>query len=497
MNKEILAVVESVSNEKLVPREKIFEALEMALIMATKKNYEQEIDIRVEINRKSGDFKTFRRWLVVNEVKQPTCEITLDAAKFYNSNINIGEYVEENIESVVFNRITTQTAKQVIIQKVREAEKDIIINQFRSKEGEIIIGTVKKVNRENLLIDLGNNAEATINRENMLPYENFRTGDRIRGILYFINPESKNAQLFISRSKIEMLTELFRIEVPEIGEELIEIKAVARDPGSRSKIAVKTNDKRIDPVGACVGMRGARVQTVSNELGGERIDIVLWNDDPTQFVINAMSPADVMSIVVDEEKHSMDIAVEPSSLAQAIGRNGQNVRLASQLSGWDLNIMTIKDLKNKNQIENYTIINNFKKYLEIDEDTAKNLLDNGISSLEELAYVPIKELLEIKFLNIELINKLREKAKNALLMLAISNKENKEKLKLKPSEELLNLLNINKDIAFKLANHGICTLEKLAESSIYELSEIDGLSEEKAGELIMNARNLCWFNNKT
>ncbi|TQS65629.1 transcription termination/antitermination protein NusA, partial [Salmonella enterica subsp. enterica serovar Typhimurium] len=380
MNKEILAVVEAVSNEKALPREKIFEALESALATATKKKYEQEIDVRVEIDRKSGDFDTFRRWLIVEEVTMPTKEITLEAARFEDESLNVGDYVEDQIESVTFDRITTQTAKQVIVQKVREAERAMVVDQFRDQEGEIVTGVVKKVNRDNISLEIksegmAGNAEAVILREDMLPRENFRPGDRIRGVLYAVRPEARGAQLFVTRSKPEMLIELFRIEVPEIGEEVIEIKAAARDPGSRAKIAVKTNDKRIDPVGACVGMRGARVQAVSTELGGERIDIVLWDDNPAQFVINAMAPADVASIVVDEDKHTMDIAVEAGNLAQAIGRNGQNVRLASQLSGWELNVMTVDDLQAKHQAEAHAAIEIFTKYLDIDEEFATVLVE--------------------------------------------------------------------------------------------------------------------------
>lgn len=387
MNKEILAVVEAVSNEKALPREKIFEALESALATATKKKYEQEIDVRVEIDRKSGDFDTFRRWLIVEEVTMPTKEITLEAARFEDESLNVGDYVEDQIESVTFDRITTQTAKQVIVQKVREAERAMVVDQFRDQEGEIVTGVVKKVNRDNISLEIksegmAGNAEAVILREDMLPRENFRPGDRIRGVLYAVRPEARGAQLFVTRSKPEMLIELFRIEVPEIGEEVIEIKAAARDPGSRAKIAVKTNDKRIDPVGACVGMRGARVQAVSTELGGERIDIVLWDDNPAQFVINAMAPADVASIVVDEDKHTMDIAVEAGNLAQAIGRNGQNVRLASQLSGWELNVMTVDDLQAKHQAEAHAAIEIFTKYLDIDEEFATVLVEEGFSTLE-------------------------------------------------------------------------------------------------------------------
>lgn len=497
MNKEILAVVEAVSNEKSLPREKIFEALESALATATKKKYEQEIDVRVEIDRKSGDFDTFRRWVIVEEVTQPTKEITLEAARYEDESFNVGEYVEDQIESVTFDRITTQTAKQVIVQKVREAERAMVVDQFRELEGEIITGVVKKVNRDNISLEVrpmdGSNtsAEAVIPREDMLPRENFRPGDRIRGVLYAVRPEARGAQLFVSRSKPEMLIELFRIEVPEIGEEVIEIKAAARDPGSRAKIAVKTNDKRIDPVGACVGMRGARVQAVSTELGGERIDIILWDDNPAQFVINAMAPADVSSIVVDEDKHTMDIAVEAGNLAQAIGRNGQNVRLASQLSGWDLNVMTVDDLQAKHQAEAHAAIDTFTKYLDIDEDFATVLVEEGFSSLEELAYVPMKELLEIDGLDEATVEALRERAKNALTTLALAQEESLGDNK--PADDLLNLEGLDRAIAFKLAARGVCTLEDLAEQGVDDLADIEGLTDEKAGELIMAARNICWF----
>ena len=496
MNKEILAVVEAVSNEKSLPREKIFEALESALATATKKKYEQEIDVRVEIDRKSGDFDTFRRWVIVEEVTQPTKEITVEAARFEDESLNVGDYVEDQIESVTFDRITTQTAKQVIVQKVREAERALVVDQFRDQEGEIITGVVKKVNRDNISLEiksegLPGNAEAVILREDMLPRENFRPGDRIRGVLYAVRPEARGAQLFVTRSKPEMLVELFRIEVPEIGEEVIEIKAAARDPGSRAKIAVKTNDKRIDPVGACVGMRGARVQAVSTELGGERIDIVLWDDNPAQFVINAMAPADVASIVVDEDKHTMDIAVEAGNLAQAIGRNGQNVRLASQLSGWELNVMTVDDLQAKHQAEAHAAIDTFTKYLDIDEDFATVLVEEGFSTLEELAYVPMKELLEIDGLDEPTVEALRERAKNALTTLALAQEESLGDKK--PADDLLNLEGLDRAIAFKLAARGVCTLEDLAEQGVDDLADIEGLTDEKAGELIMAARNICWF----
>jgi len=491
MNKEILAVVEAVSNEKSLPREKIFEALESALATATKKKYEQEIDVRVEIDRKSGDFDTFRRWVIVEEVTQPTKEITLEAARFEDESLNVGDYVEDQIESVTFDRITTQTAKQVIVQKVREAERAMVVDQFREHEGEIITGVVKKVNRDNISLDLGNNAEAVILREDMLPRENFRPGDRVRGVLYSVRPEARGAQLFVTRSKPEMLIELFRIEVPEIGEEVIEIKAAARDPGSRAKIAVKTNDRRIDPIGACIGMRGARVQAVSAELSGERADIVLYDDNPAQYVINAMAPADVASIIVDEDNHTMDIAVEAANLAQAIGRNGQNVRLASQLTGWELNVMTVEDMRAKHQAENDRILTLFTSTLDIDDDFAGLLMEEGFSTLEEIAFVPVNELLAIDGLDEDMVEELRKRAKDALTTKALAKEESFEGVE--PSEELLNLSGLGREMAYALAARGVGTLEDLAEQGIDDLADIEELTAEKAGELIMAARNICWF----
>ncbi|OOE82788.1 transcription termination/antitermination protein NusA [Salinivibrio siamensis] len=494
MNKEILAVVEAVSNEKAVPRERIFEALETALATATKKKYEADIDVRIAIDRKSGEFDTFRRWLVVDEVTQPTREITLEAAQYEDETLELGGYVEDQIESVAFDRITTQTAKQVIVQKVREAERAQVVEQFMDNEGELVTGVVKKVNRDVIIVDLGNNAEAVIQREDQLPRENFRPGDRVRGLLYAVRPEARGFQLFMTRSKPEMLSELFRIEVPEIGEEMIELMGAARDPASRAKIAVKTNDKRIDPVGACVGMRGARVQAVSTELGGERIDIVLWDDNPAQFVINAMAPADVASIIVDEDTHSMDIAVAADNLAQAIGRNGQNVRLASQLTGWELNVMTVEDLQKKHQEEAQASVELFVKYLDIDEDFAETLVEEGFTTLEEVAYVPTSEMLEIDGLDEDTVEILRARAKEALTTIALAQEESLGDVE--PAEDLLALDGVSREMAFKLAAKGVKTLEDLADQGTDDLLDIDGLDETSAGELIMAARNICWFSDE-
>lgn len=494
MNKEILLVVDAVSNEKAVPREKIFQALETALATATKKKYEGDIEVRVAIDRKTGDFDTFRRWQIVEGdgvMQNPYREISLDAAQFDDPSLQLGDYVEEQIESITFDRITTQTAKQVIVQKVREAERAQVVEQFRDHEGTIITGVVKKVNRDSVILDLGSNAEGVLYREDMLPRESFRNGDRVKGLLAAVKPEARGSQLFISRTHPDFLKELFRIEVPEIGEEIIEIKGAARDPGSRAKIAVKTNDRRIDPVGACVGMRGARVQAVSGELGGERIDIVLWDDNPAQFVINAMAPADVASLIVDEDNHTMDIAVVASNLAQAIGRNGQNVRLASQLSGWELNVMTVEDMQTKHQAEKDRILNLFTQALDIDDDFAELLVEEGFSTIEEIAYVPLSELQRVEDLDDEQIEELRERAKQALSTQALAKEETLAGAK--PADDLLALNGMTQDLAYELAARGVPTLEDLAEQGIDDLSGIPGMTEEKAGELIMAARNICWF----
>ncbi len=496
MAKEILLVAEAVSNEKAVPREKIFEALEFALATATKKKHEGDIDVRVSIDQRTGEYDTFRRWQIVEPLEtgaleNPFREITLEAAQVEEPELGLGDFVEEQIESIKFDRITTQTAKQVIVQKVREAERALIVEAYQDQEGEMVTGVVKKANRDAIVLDLGNNAEAVIYRDDMLPRENHRPGDRVRGLLYAVKPEARGAQLFVTRSKPEMLIELFRIEVPEIGEEMIEIKSAARDPGSRAKIAVKSNDKRIDPVGACVGMRGARVQAVSTELANERIDIVLFDDNPAQYVINAMAPAEVASIVVDEDSRSMDIAVEADNLAQAIGRNGQNVRLASQLTGWELNVMTVEDMNKKSEEEADKLVSLFTTGLDIDDDFANLLIQEGFSSLEEVAYVPVSEFLEIDGLDEETVEELRERAKAALTTEALKTEESLEGAE--PAEDLLALEGLERHLAFVMASKGVVTLEDLAEQGIDELVDITELDEEKAGELIMAARNICWF----
>jgi N utilization substance protein A len=495
MAKEILLVAEAVSNEKDVPKQAIFEALESALAHATKKKFDGDIDVRVAINRQTGEFDTYRRWLVVDDSQQPLenpyREISLAAAQYEDPAVVEGDYVEEKIDSIEFDRITTQTAKQVIVQKVREAERAKIVDEYKDQVGDLVSGIVKRANREHVILDLGNNAEAIIYREEMLPRESVRVGDRVRGLLYDVRPEARGAQLFVSRTNPNFLIELFRIEVPEIGEEMIEIRGAARDPGSRAKIAVKSNDRRIDPVGACVGMRGARVQAVSGELGGERVDIVLWDDNPAQFVINAMSPAEVASIVVDEESHTMEVAVEEGNLAQAIGKAGQNVRLASQLTGWKLNVMSVTDFNEKNQAETQRVLDLFTKHLDIDEDFAGVLVEEGFSSLEEIAYVPMDELLAIDGMDEDIVEELRNRAKAVLTTKALANEESLESSE--PDQSLLELEGLDRHLAYVLASHGVITLEDLAEQGIDDLADIEELDEQRAGELIMQARNICWF----
>jgi len=492
MNKEILLVAEAVSNEKDVPKEVIFEAIELALATATKKRYEEDADVRVEIDRATGDYETFRRWLVVSNEEVPALgtELTMEEAEEISKELQPGSIHEEQIESVKFGRIAAQTAKQVIVQKVREAERAKVVAEYQHRQGELVSGTVKKVTRDNIIVDLGNNAEAALPRDNLIARETFRMGDRVRAILQEVRAEGRGPQLVLSRSSNEMLIELFRIEVPEIAEEVIEIRAAARDTGSRAKIAVKTNDGRIDPVGACVGMRGARVQAVSNELGNERVDIVLWDDNPAQLVINAMAPAEVASIIIDEETHSMDVAVAEDALAMAIGRNGQNVRLAAELTGWDLNVMTEDDAAAKQESELGSILDVFKKHLDVDDDVAEVLVEEGFTSLEEVAYVPAEEMLEIDGFDEDIIEELRSRAKDALLNLAIASEEELDKAE--PADDLLNMDGMERHLAYLLAAKGIVTMEDLAEQGVEDIVDIEELDEEKAAQLIMTAR-APWF----
>ncbi|CAI3786977.1 Transcription termination/antitermination protein NusA [Pseudomonas sp. MM227] len=492
MSKEVLLVVESVSNEKGVPAGVIFEALEIALATATKKRFEDEVDLRVEINRHTGSYETFRRWTVVEEddLDDPAIETWPSKVVLTHPEAKVGDVIEEKIDSIEFGRIAAQTAKQVIVQKVREAERAQVVDAYRERLGEIISGTVKKVTRDNVIVDLGNNAEALLAREDIISRETFRVGVRLRALLKEIRTENRGPQLILSRTAPEMLIELFRIEVPEIAEGLIEVMAASRDPGSRAKIAVRSKDKRIDPQGACIGMRGSRVQAVSGELGGERVDIVLWDDNPAQFVINAMSPAEVAAIIVDEDAHAMDIAVGADNLAQAIGRGGQNVRLASQLTGWTLNVMTESDIQAKQQAETGDILRNFIDELEVDEELAQVLVDEGFTSLEEIAYVPLEEMLNIDGFDEDIVNELRARAKDRLLTKAIATEE--KLADAHPAEDLLSLEGMDKDLAMELAVRGVVTREDLAEQSIDDLLDIDGIDQDRAGKLIMAAR-AHWF----
>jgi N utilization substance protein A len=491
MAKEILMVVDSVSNEKGVSREVIFQALEQALVAATKKKYNtDEIDLRVAIDRKTGEYDTFRRWTVVADEDHEIPAMQLAISDVEPEGMALGDVRELQVPSIEFGRIAAQTAKQVIVQKVREAERALVVDAYRHRVGEILSGIVKKTTRDGLILDLGGNAEAYLAREEMLPREIFRVGDRVRAVLYAINAEGRSSQLQMSRTCPEMIIELFRIEVPEIGEEIIEIKGAARDPGARAKIAVKTNDQRIDPQGACIGMRGARVQAVSGELGGERVDIVLWDDNPAQFVINALQPAEVSSIIIDEDAHSMDVALEDDQLAIAIGRGGQNIRLATELTGWRLNVMTVADAQAKHESEAQQYVDAFVRDLDVDEDVATILVNEGFTTLEEVAYVPLDEMLAIEDFDEEIVNALRQRAKDVLLTKALVSEEKLGNAE--PAEDLLNMEGMNRKLAFELAARGVSTMEDLAEQAIDDIVDIDGLDEELAAKLIMKARE-PWF----
>jgi N utilization substance protein A len=492
-NKEILLVVDAMSNEKGVGKEVIFQAIEAALAMATRKRYDMELDANVKIDRVTGNYETFRQWLIVEneeELESEETQITLANAQQKQADAEVGGYIVEPMESVEFGRIAAQTAKQVIVQKVREAERAQVVDQYREKVGQMIHGTVKRVDRGNVTLDLGGNAEAFLPREEMIPRESFRSGDRIRGYLKEIRPEGRGPQLIVSRVSPALLIELFTLEVPEISDGMIEIKGAARDPGLRAKIAVEAKESRIDPVGACVGMRGSRVQAVTNELAGERVDIILWDEDPARFAINAMAPAEVQSIVVDEDAHSMDIAVEDGQLSQAIGRSGQNVRLASQLTGWELNVMSASEADQKAESEIGELIQTFMADLDVDEDVALILAQEGFSSLEEVAYVPEQEMLDIEEFDADIVAELRSRARDVLLTRAIASEEQLESAE--PSQELLDMEGMSKDLALTLASKGVTTLDDLAELAVDELVEISQMNEEQAAAMIMKARE-SWF----
>lgn len=494
MNKEILMVVDAVSNEKGVDKEIIFEALEAALASATRKRYGEDIDVRVSINRKTGDYDTWRRWKVFaddsKELENPEAELRLEDALEISKDAQVGGYVEQPLESIAFGRIAAQTAKQVIVQKVREAERAQVVEEYKNRVGTLVSGVVKRVDRNGVYVDLGGNAEGFIPRDQMIPREPVRAQDRIKAYLKEVRSEPRGPQLFLSRTAPEFLIELFKLEVPEVGQGLIQILGAARDPGVRAKIAVKSNDSRIDPVGACVGMRGSRVQAVSNEIAGERVDIIPYDENPAQFVINAMAPAEVVSIVVDEDAHSMDIAVTEEKLSQAIGRGGQNIRLASELTGWELNVMTEQAAEAKSEGETRQLIEMFKKQLDVDDEVAQILVQEGFSSVEEIAYVPQSELEGIEEFDDEIIKELRNRARDVLLTQAIASEEQLDAAQ--PAQDLLEVDGMDQELARILASRGIVTREDLAEQAVDDLMEIEGIDQERAGALIMAARK-HWF----
>ncbi|OGO94376.1 MAG: transcription termination/antitermination protein NusA [Coxiella sp. RIFCSPHIGHO2_12_FULL_44_14] len=492
---DILLVVDSMSNERGVSKEIIFEAIEAALAAVAAKRYkEPDVLMRVTIDRKTGHYQTFRCWSVVADGQEllelPGQQIPLSQAKEIDPEIKVGDVIEESVESPEFGRIAAQQAKQVIVQKVREAERAKIAGHYEKRLNELVIGVVKRVTRDNIILDMGGNAEALLAREEMIPREAFRVNDRVRCFLYAVREERRGPQLLVSRTRPTFLVELFKIEVPEIGEEVIEIKGAARDPGSRAKIAVKTNDGRIDPIGACVGMRGSRVQAVSNELNGERIDIILWDDNPAQLVINAMAPAEVASIVVDEDSHTIDVAVQEEQLSQAIGRSGQNVRLASELTGWTLNVMTEAELTTKHESESHKTKALFMEKLDVDEEVADALVHEGFTSVEEVAYVPIEEMKAVEGFDEEMASELQRRANDVLLTQEIAQEE--ELGNVKPAEDLLQVEGMLPPLARQLASHGIITREDLAEKSVSDLEEIISIDAETAGKLIMAAR-AHWF----
>jgi N utilization substance protein A len=493
MSKEILLVVDAVSNEKGVEEGIIFEALEAALASATRKRHGMDIEVRVAIDRETGEYETFRRWETVeDDVEQefPLRQITLSAARIDEPELQIGEYTEEKIDSVEFGRIAAQTAKQVIVQKVREAERERVVEAYKDRVGELVMGIVKRIERGGVYLDLGSNAEAYISREDMIPREAVRPGDRLRGYLKEVRSEPRGPQLFVTRTAPEFLIELFKLEVPEVGQGVIVINGAARDPSARAKIAVSSLDPRLDPVGACVGMRGSRVQTVSNELAGERIDIILWNENPAQFVINAMAPAEVKGIVVDEDRNSMDISVDAEKLALAIGRGGQNVRLAAELTKWELNVMDESAAEEKSELESRETVKVFVEQLDVDEEVALILVQEGFTTVEEVAYVPRQELLDIDEFEEDIVDELRSRAQDALLTKAIATEE---KLDGKtPTAELIAMEGMSQELALEMAAHSIVTVDDLADQSIDALMVVQSMDEELAAKLIMKARE-SWF----
>lgn len=490
MNRELLLLVDAISREKSVEREVVFGAVESALAQATKKFTGADWDIRVAIDRESGEYETFRRWVVVPDsagLQNPEAEEILSDAIERVGDIEEGDYIEEAIDSVPIGRIGAQAAKQVILQKIREAEREQILADFLERDEKLVTGTIKRIERGDVVVESGR-IEGKIRRDHVIPKENLRVGDRVRAYLLNIDRTQKGPQVMLSRVAPEFIVALFELEVPEIEEGIIEIKAAARDPGLRAKIAVKSNDPRVDPIGTCVGMRGSRVQAVTGELAGERVDIILWSTDPAQFVINALAPAEVSSIIVDEERHAMDVVVDEEQLAQAIGRGGQNVRLASELTGWQLNIMTEQAASEKRESEHGNIKQLFMDKLDVDEEVAQILIDEGFSNLEEVAYVPLNEMLEIEAFDEDTVNELRRRARDALVTEEIKSEESIESA----AEDLLNMQGMDAETAHVLATKGIRTMDNLADLDIDELTELTGMDADRAKGLIMKARE-PWF----
>jgi N utilization substance protein A len=490
MSREVLLLVDALAREKNVDKDIVFSALEMALASATKKRFtDEEADVRVDIDRATGDHSAFRRWQVVEDdnLDDPAYQIQITQAHKKDPNLQLADFIEESLPPIEFGRIGAQAAKQVILQKIRDAEREKILSDFLEREDFLVTGSIKRMERGNAIIESGR-IEAQLPRDQMIPKENLRVGDRVRAYLMKIDRNARGPQLILSRISPDFLVKLFELEVPEIEEGLLEIRAAARDPGVRAKIAVKSNDQRIDPVGTCVGMRGSRVQAVTSELAGERVDIILWSADPAQFVINALAPAEVSSIVVDEEKHSMDVVVDEEQLAQTIGRAGQNVRLASELTGWELNIMTVEQAQEKSTTESAGLRELFMQRLDVDEEVADILIQEGFSTLEEVAYIPLNEMLEIESFDEDTVNELRRRARNALLTEAIASEEKVENA----AEDLLNMEGMDNQTARLLASKGVSTMEDLAELAVDDVTEMTGMDVERAKKLIMTAR-APWF----
>lgn len=490
MSREVLLLVDALAREKNVDKDVVFGALEAALASATKKRFEEDVDVRVAIDRESGEHETFRRWLVVPDdagLQEPDKQILLFEAKEQDPNIDVDQFIEEQIESVEFGRIGAQAAKQVILQRIRDAEREQILNDYLDRGEKIMTGTIKRADKKGLIVETGR-VEALLARDQMIPKENLRTGDRVRAYILNVDRTARGPQIELSRTCPEFLIKLFENEVPEMEQGLLEIKAAARDPGVRAKIAVVAHDKRIDPIGTCVGVRGTRVTAVRNEVGGEAVDIVLWSEDPAQFVIGALAPAQVQSIVVDEEKHSMDVVVDEENLAVAIGRSGQNVRLASELTGWQINIMTPAESAQKQAEESSVVRQLFMAKLDVDEEVADILIEEGFSSLEEVAYVPLQEMLEIEAFDEDTVNELRNRARDVLLTMELAKEEKVEKV----SQDLRDLEGLTPELIGKLAEGNIQTRDDLAELAVDELVEMTGVNEEQAKALIMKARE-HWF----